>query len=264
VDFELAFSRRRNCVREFLSCRSRHLTDRRFHPRSFSCGLEGDPDLRQGRDVRVNVRLRATEIGSYEDTLEIRFSRVSNDQLFSVARTVKAIVGDAAGYALLQPTAPYVPRRRSNRQEEIGSVVEGIPPPRLLAIAWRTKLGGFKIPKTFRPIFSLQPNRPETDDEDIVPSQIRSLFGKSLHLSNHAQKFSMLLWIEEVSMECVDDLTQYNSWSMRLHCQKCLANIRYGVRDADKAGRLLHVSLFYVTSGLLVDLWLLTACQSPA
>jgi helicase MOV-10 len=175
--------------------------------RSFSCGLEGDPDLRQGHEVRIIVRLRATEIGSYQDTLEIRFSRVSNEQLFSVTRTVKAIVGDAAGYALLQPTAPYVPRRRSNR-EEIGSVVEGIPPPRLLAIAWRTRLGRFDIPKTFRPIFSLRPNRPETDEEDIVPSQIRSLFGKPPRLTNHGQKFSILLWIEEVSMEYVDNLTQ--------------------------------------------------------
>ena len=148
----------------------------------------------------------ATEIGSYQDTLEIRFSRVSNDQLFSVTRTVKAIIGDAAGYALLQPTAPYVPRRRSNRQQ-ISTVVEGIPPPKLLAIAWRSKLGRYEIPKTFRPIFSLQPNRPETG-EDIVPSQIRSLFQKSLRLSNHAQKFCMLLWIEEVSMEYVDNLTR--------------------------------------------------------
>lgn len=50
---------------------------------------------------------------------------------------------------------------------------------------------------------------------------------------------------------------------MRLRCQRRLANIRYGVRDADKAWRLLQVRLFYVPSGLFVELWLLTACQSP-
>jgi helicase MOV-10 len=167
--------------------------------------LEGDPHLRPSHDVRITVRLRATEIGSYQDTLEIRFSRVSNNQLFCVTRTVKAVVGDAAAYALLQPTAPYVPRRRSNRRE-IGDVVDGIPPPKLLAIAWRFRLGRYEIPKTFRPTFSLPPNRPETGEEDIVPSEIRSLFRKSLRLSNHAQRLSMLLWIEEVSLEYVDHL----------------------------------------------------------
>jgi helicase MOV-10 len=149
------------------------------------------------------VRLRATQIGTYQDTLEIRFARVSNSQLFSVTRTIKAIVGDPAGYALLLPTAPYVPRRRSDRQEiSDGDVVGGVPPPRLTAIAWRFRLKPYKIPKNFRPILSLQPNRPDTG-EDIVPTEIRSLFAKPLQLSSHANQFCMLLWLEEVSMECV-------------------------------------------------------------
>jgi helicase MOV-10 len=149
------------------------------------------------------VRLRATQIGTYQDTLEIRFARVSNNQLFSVTRTIKAIVGDPAGYALLLPTAPYVRRRRSDRQEiSDGDVVGGVPPPRLTAIAWRFRLKPYKIPKNFRPILSLQPNRPDTG-EDIVPTEIRSLFAKRLQLSSHANQFCMLLWLEEVSMECV-------------------------------------------------------------
>ena len=176
-------------------------------PRSFSCGLEGDPHLRRGRDVRIIVRLRVAGIGTYRDTLEIRFSRVSNNQLFCVTRTVKAIVGDEADYALLRPTAPYVPRRRSDRQEINNvDVVAGIPPPRLTAIAWRSILGKYKIPESSRPILSLQPNRSDTG-EDIVPTEIRSVFPTSLRLSTHAQQFCLLLWLEEISMEYVVHLT---------------------------------------------------------
>lgn len=179
-------------------------------PRSFSCGIEGDPLLRRGRDVRIIVRLRATQIGRYEDILEIRFARVSNNQQFSVTRTVKAVVGDATGYALLLPTAPYVPRRRSNRQG-ITSFVPGVAPPRLLAIAWRTKLGKYRIPKTFRPILSLPPNRSD-NGEDIVPTQIRSLFPRTLSLSSHANAFCQLQWLEEIAMECVNYLTHLSLW----------------------------------------------------
>lgn len=176
-------------------------------PHSFSCGLEGDPHLRRGRDVRIIVRLRVAEIGTYRDTLEIRFSRVSNNQLFSVTRTVRAIVGDAAGYALLLPTAPYVPRRRSDRQRiNDVDVVAGVPPPRLTAIAWRSKLRSYKIPESSRPTLSLPPNRSDTG-EDIVPTETRALFPQTLRLSTHADQFCLLLWLEEISMQYVVHLT---------------------------------------------------------
>jgi hypothetical protein len=148
--------------------------------------------------------LRVTEIGSYEDTLEIRFARVSNNQQFSVTRTIKAIVGDA-GYAPLLPTTPYVPRRRANRRE-VSDVVGGLAPPRLLAIAWRSGLGKFMVPKNLRETLSTQPNRPDSG-EDIVPTEIRSLFPEVLSLQNHTNVFRMLLWLEEIAMEYAYYLT---------------------------------------------------------
>ncbi|KAH9983175.1 P-loop containing nucleoside triphosphate hydrolase protein [Russula compacta] len=166
----------------------------------------------RGRDVRIIVRLRTTEIGRYEDILEIRFARLSNNQQFSVTRRIKAVVGDATGYALLLPAAPYVPRRRANRQEITG-FVSGVAPPRLLAIAWRTNLGKYRIPKTFRPILSLPPNRSD-NGEDIVPTQIRSLFPGALRLSSHANAFCLLQWLEEIAME--DALRVYDMESVRL------------------------------------------------
>ena len=153
------------------------------------------------------MRLRVTEIGTYRDTLEIRFSRVSNNQLFSVTRTVKAVVGDPADYTLLLPTAPYVPRRRSDRQEiNDVDVVAGVPPPRLTAIAWRSRLRKYQIPESYRPTLSLQPKRSDTG-EDIVPTEIRSLFPTTLRLSTHASQFCLLLWLEEVAMEYVVHFT---------------------------------------------------------
>jgi helicase MOV-10 len=149
--------------------------------------------------------LRVTEIGSYEDTLEIRFARVSNNQQFSVTRSIKAIVGDA-DYVPLLPKAPYVPRRRANRRE-INGVVGGLAPAKLLAIAWRKKLGRYKIPNNLRETLSTPPNRPDSG-EDIVPTQIRSLISQPLRLKNHADVFRILLWLEEIAMEYVNHLTR--------------------------------------------------------
>lgn len=142
--------------------------------------------------------LRVSGIGSYEDTLEIRFQRVSNDQLFSVTRTIRAVVGDAS-YASLLPATPYVPRRRGERQE-INDFVPGEAPPRVVAIAWRTSLGRYRIPKNLRETLSMQPNRPDSG-EDIVPTEIRTLFSTPLRQRNHNNVFSMLLWLEELAME---------------------------------------------------------------
>ena len=148
--------------------------------------------------------LRVTEIGRYEDTVEIRFARVSNNQQFSVTRTIKAIVG-YADYSSLLPTTPYVPRRRAERRE-VSGFVPGQAPRRLLAIAWRKKLLMYRIPNDLRETLSTQPNRPESG-EDIVPTEIRSLLPQPLRLKNHLNVFCMLLWLEEIGMEYVNYLT---------------------------------------------------------
>ena len=144
------------------------------------------------------MRLRVSGIGSFEDTLEIRFARMSTQEQFSVTRTVKAIIGDA-GYESLLPTTPYVPRRRAERRE-VNFYVAGAAPPRNLVIGWRTKLGRYKIPDRLRETLSLQPNRSDSE-EDIVPTEIRALFPTSFHLKTHTSVFSMLLWLEEIAME---------------------------------------------------------------
>ena len=167
-------------------------------PRSFSCRIEGDPHLRRGSTVRIIVGLRVTEIGRYEDTVEIRFARVSNNQQFSVTRTIKAVIGDA-GYEPLLPTTPYVPRRRAERRQ-VSDFVPGLAPPRLLAIAWRNKLGRHRIPKNLHETLSMPPNRPDSG-EDIVPTEIRTLFPQTLRLKNHVNVFRMLLWLEEIGQE---------------------------------------------------------------
>ena len=173
---------------------------------SFSCVIEGDPHLTEGRTVRILVGLRVTGFGKYEDTVEIRFSRVSNDQQFSVTRTVKAIIGDAY-YKDLLPSAPYVPRRRAERGQ-VDYFVYGQPPPPSLAISWRTKLGRYRVPKNLQETLSLPPNRPDYG-EDIVPTEIRAVFPTPLCQRNHVNVFSMLLWLEELA-------TEYANHSIRL------------------------------------------------
>lgn len=112
---------------------------------------------------------------------------------------IKAVVGDAADYALLLPTAPYVPRRRTDRQE-IGRVISGVAPPGRRAIAWRVRLKEYAVPKDFQEISLTPPNRSDTE-EDIVPTEIRSQFPPILCLASHAETFWKLLWLEEIAME---------------------------------------------------------------
>jgi hypothetical protein len=138
--------------------------------------------------------------------LEIRFARVSNNQQFSVTRKVKAIIGDAADYALLLPTAPYVQRRRANR-EAISDWIPGVPPTRSSAIAWRSKLRQYTIPEKDLRILSLPPVNTNAGG-DIVPPEIRSYLPRTLNLSTHADTFSKLLWLEEISMGYINYLIQ--------------------------------------------------------
>lgn len=150
--------------------------------------------------------LRVSGIGSYEDTLEIRFSRVSSGQQFSVTRTIKAIIADT-GYESLLPETPYVPRRRPDRRE-VNYFVPGQAPLPVQAIAWRTKLGRYRIPDRLLETLSLQPNRPDSG-EDVVPTEIRSIFPTPLVQRNHVNVFSMLLWLEELSMEYANYSTPF-------------------------------------------------------
>jgi len=159
------------------------------------------------------VGLRVSGFGSFEDTLEIRFARVSTQQEFSVTRTVKAIIGDA-GYEALLPTTPYVPRRRAERRA-INSYVAGRPPQRNLAIGWRTKLGRYGIPDRLRETLSLKPNRSDSG-EDIVPTEIMSLFPPGLLQKNHVNVFGMLLWLEEIAMEYVNYSTPFMNAQLML------------------------------------------------
>jgi hypothetical protein len=133
-----------------------------------------------------------------------------------VTRKIKAVIGDAS-YATLLPTTPYVPRRRAERQERSNFVAaRGLAPPPVLAIAWRTNLGRYRIPERLRETLSMQPNRPDSG-EDIVPTEIRSLFPPSLRQKNHVNVFSLLLWLEEISMEYANYLTRFMKAQIMLH-----------------------------------------------
>jgi hypothetical protein len=147
------------------------------------------------------VGLRVSGIGNYEDTLEIRFARVSTSQQFTVIRKIKAVIADAS-YTSLLPQDPYVPRRRAERRE-VSHFIRGQAPPPALAIAWRSKLGRYLIPRSVRETLSMPPNRPDSG-EDIVPTEIRALFPPSLVLKSHGKVFGILLWLEEIATEYVN------------------------------------------------------------
>ncbi|KAI0062692.1 P-loop containing nucleoside triphosphate hydrolase protein [Artomyces pyxidatus] len=169
------------------------------HP--FTITLDEGNILSYREEAQIKIRLQQPEIGRYTDQLEISFEVTTTGKRFIILRSVVAVVGSQADHELLQPQAPYVPRRRARRRFQ-GHILEGVPPPRLQAVQWRGKLPKSRIPSALQALLSTPP---ENVAHEIKK---RYLSGKPLSKKSYALFFKVLLWIEEVRMQ--SDLEVYD------------------------------------------------------
>ena len=91
---------------------------------SFSVNFTADKII-YGRDTRLTIKFTQIYRGRYEDRAEILFEDTQLGKEFVIVRPLRVIVGSRADHAALQPTAPYVPRRRTNRAPA-NEVVPGV------------------------------------------------------------------------------------------------------------------------------------------
>ncbi|KAJ3555412.1 hypothetical protein NM688_g2589 [Phlebia brevispora] len=144
-----------------------------------------------GRGLKLKLIFRQGSIGAYHDRIEIVFRDTKLNQQFVIARAIKAIVGDPAEYAALQPKAPFVPRKRLVRDPET-DVVPGDPPPALNSIKYVVKLDQYPIPpsvsRTLTHTSSLQ---------NIIRQFRASVLPQALDGSTYGRYYKVLLWAEE-------------------------------------------------------------------
>ncbi|KAI0048936.1 RNA helicase [Auriscalpium vulgare] len=175
----------------------------------FSASITSSSDtLHQGVDAQIVISLPSSPIGRYVDQLELTFQVVSSGKKFLISRSVIAIVGDPEEVERLRPQAPYVQSRRG-RNEWRGQVVEGVAPPRLMAIQWRGRLPKSLIPPAIQEVLA----RPAGAD---ILSEIQTrFFAKPLSKKTYSIHFIQVFTVDRgvsrpVRLHAVRDLEVYD------------------------------------------------------
>lgn len=144
--------------------------------------------LHPGITKTIAVTFHPAYEGQYEDVLEIVFHDLKNKRQFTITRRIRAIVGSSDDYERLKPKAPYV-RPKTFLYERPKKIVRVVRPPTWSHTKWAVKLPDFKalqdlIDAAFGP-------KPSAAIKPFIPR---------LTLSNYAEFWQALLWIEEEKM----------------------------------------------------------------
>ena len=165
-----------------------------------------------GRETRLIINFTQTYRGRYEDRAEILFEDTQLGKEFVIVRALRVIVGSRADHAALQPVAPYVPRRRTNRAP-VTEVVPGVvslsktyqgrflpgiqAPESNAAIRWVVPLPQAGIPTHITSALKFGATK------DQVENIKRSALPQILDATTYGRHFKTLLWVEEFQMECL-------------------------------------------------------------
>ncbi|KAJ3561910.1 hypothetical protein NP233_g9904 [Leucocoprinus birnbaumii] len=170
----------------------------------FTIKIEGENrKLSSSRPIVIKMTFAQGYIGRYQERVELQFEDEQLRKRFIIARTLRAIIGDATTHEELKARAPYTPRDRSKRQPEV-NVVEGVAAPSLNAIPYVTKLPLANIPKH---LLSTLSSSSHATRENLNSIQ-RAFLPRLLDSESHGRHFEALLWIEEHKME--QDLERYD------------------------------------------------------
>ncbi|KAI0634732.1 P-loop containing nucleoside triphosphate hydrolase protein [Trametes polyzona] len=153
-----------------------------------------------GSSASVTITFRQGIRGRAEGRLELTFKIRESQRTFIIARSLRAVVGNAADHELLRPSAPYVRRARAPWQHG-RPVIEGERPPALDAVKWAVKLPPSLIPAALATILA------EGSGRDVL-NRVRSQFLPQFEPGTHGNYFRVLLWVEEARM--VEDLHMYD------------------------------------------------------
>ncbi|KAI0646633.1 P-loop containing nucleoside triphosphate hydrolase protein [Trametes meyenii] len=165
----------------------------------FTVDASGITSIPSDGPVLVPVRFRHDQRGRYEAWLELTFQG-KNNRPFTIARTLRVVIGETADRETLKPVAPFVRRRRAPWRDGV-PVLSGDPPPSLPA-PWVVGLPASRIPS------DLTATLKKGSPEDILARVRQHYFLDPLSLDNHSTFFGVLLWLEEFRM--TEDLRMYD------------------------------------------------------
>ena len=132
-------------------------------------------------------------LGRFDDRIELVFQDAALNQRFTIARRLRAEVGDKNELASLAPVAPYV-RPKPKRPVPHADIVDGIKVPFISEIQWAVSLPQFKIPAAVSTV--LGSGSPEAQTSAIK----ETLLPARLNAQNYPRHWATLLHVEEVQM----------------------------------------------------------------
>ncbi|KAJ4467007.1 RNA helicase, partial [Lentinula aciculospora] len=148
-----------------------------------------------------SVKMTQDHLGRAEDRLEFVFEDVRLQSRFMITRPLLVTVGSRADHEMLKPRAPYVPRKRTQRQPET-NVLEGIAPPSTQAIPYVGRLPLATIPGHLL-------NTLSTGSTKEVLARLRRMYlPPILNSETYTKHFKHLIWTEEFQMD--RDLEYYD------------------------------------------------------
>jgi helicase MOV-10 len=166
----------------------------------------GSVILSAAKAFTFSLEFKQPYSGRFEDRLEFTFQDTRLQKQFIMTRMVKAVVGDKALFHELMPKEPYTPPKRS-MEKEIGEVVGGVRRAAQKAIRYKAKLPPATIPKSLHDLLS--------SSEPVIQTvkQTKEILPEHLTCATYATFFKNLLWIEEIKMEYVLELSLvYVKW----------------------------------------------------
>ncbi|PPQ70505.1 hypothetical protein CVT24_013275 [Panaeolus cyanescens] len=175
------------------SAKMRSSTRNDEHGDKFSAHLRGNSKrIDKSRPRKLAVVFHPSDVGHYEDVLELLFLRIEDSKRFIITRTVEAVVGDREDHEQLRPKIPYQ-RRKIVRHDLIELVIPSLRPPAWTQTKWTDRLFQFPLPAPL--IEGVYGPSVKTAKQAI--STARRFMPNVFNLETYGRWFQTLLYLEE-------------------------------------------------------------------
>jgi hypothetical protein len=143
--------------------------------------------------------VKQQHLGRFHDTIRFIFNDDESGEKFIITRKLTVIIGNKSDHELLKPTVPFQPLKRTGRTRHapVKEFVDGIKPPSLVSISYRSRLPYADIPMPL--VADLNDDTLQT--QDLIRRVRENHLPMSFEKSTYGAYFKTLLWVEEKRQE---------------------------------------------------------------
>ncbi|KAF5351006.1 hypothetical protein D9756_008275 [Leucocoprinus leucothites] len=176
--------------------------------RFFTARLKGRSKLIQPNNSRtIRIRFAASDVGRYENTLELIFVALIPRDAFLITRKVFATIGDPELHDRLRPEEPYT-RRRGPTINLTGKILPSTRPPQWTKPYYVEKLPGYDVPPyVIEAAFGKNAGN--------AVQNVRRLMPQAFNVQTYGAWFQYLLYVEEEQTR--QDLQAYAMTDVEIH-----------------------------------------------